>query len=519
MNHLERIAQEAADRGVKDVFGIPGSGPSLSLIHALEQQGVAFHLTHFEGAAVIMAGALGRIRRETTMAIGIKGPGLSNMVPGMAACHLERLPVITATEAYPPGAPANKAHKRLDHGNLVAAVCKGRYHLGEIAPTFHELASLAEGEAPGPVHLEISGAPMEQAPELPESNLQEFIPMALGQALELASKAERPVIIAGTLAIRKNWGPLLEKLAIPVFSTAAAKGVLDERLPQSGGVYTGAGGPLAPEKAILPEADLVIGLGLRHNEVLAATPFHCPAIAVDPMGEAESDGFAFSAVIRGGAEEMESLAQALSGKEWGLETLAITTKKLRSHLLEQGFMPASIMAAIEEHFDHQARVVMDTGNFCVVAEHVWRAPTPELHIASGQGRYMGVGLPMAIGASIADATVPTVLFTGDGGLGMFVAEARIAVKLGLPLAVVLLTDGHLGTILGGALAKDLTQKPTQIAAPSWLDAMAGCGYHVKSVDSLASLGKALAAWNCKSPLFLEAAFDPMAYQKMTVGVR
>ena len=60
MRHLEILAQQIASRGVKHAFGIPGSGPSLFLIDALEKCGVRYHLTHFEGTAAMMAGAIGR---------------------------------------------------------------------------------------------------------------------------------------------------------------------------------------------------------------------------------------------------------------------------------------------------------------------------------------------------------------------------------------------------------------------------------------------------------------------------
>ena len=83
--HLQKLAEQIASRNTRFVFGIPGSGPSLDLIDALEKHGVGFHLTHFEGSAALMAGAVGKLSGKSGVAVSIKGPGLTNMLPGLAA--------------------------------------------------------------------------------------------------------------------------------------------------------------------------------------------------------------------------------------------------------------------------------------------------------------------------------------------------------------------------------------------------------------------------------------------------
>jgi hypothetical protein len=46
------------------------------------------------------------------------------------------------------------------------------------------------------------------------------------------------------------------------------------------------------------------------------------------------------------------------------------------------------------------------------------------------------------------------------------------------------------------------------------------GVAAERVESAAGLENILAAWSLQSgPLFLEAAFDPDAYQRMTDGIR
>jgi acetolactate synthase-1/2/3 large subunit len=171
------------------------------------------------------------------------------------------------------------------------------------------------------------------------------------------------------------------------------------------------------------------------------------------------------------------------------------------------------------HFKNEARLVLDTGNFCTIAEHAWEVSRPDLYLACGQGRYMGVAIPLAIGAAIYDSMKPTVVFTGDGGMGMFVSEIKLAVQLKLPLLMVLLTDSYLGTIRGSSLQKGLTQHPTIISQPSWIKAIEGYGVPAVRAEKIDQIDKSLAGWDQKGPLFIEIPFDADEYQHMTDGIR
>jgi acetolactate synthase-1/2/3 large subunit len=507
MKHLQILAQQIAERKVNHIFGIPGSGPSLFLLDALEKHDVRFHLTHFEGSAAIMAGAMGKLSGQSGVAISIKGPGLTNMLPGLAACALESFPIVSISEAYLPGTPPETSHKRIDHDTLLAGLVKYQCFLSKDGPPFENLSALAESEAPGVVHVNIAPSPS----EVPNSDIvskgKEFNEANLGKAVDLIGQSKRPAVIAGTLAVRKQWSEKLNALSLPVFSTAAAKGVVNETLPFAGGVFTGVGGPLSPENKILPEADLVVAVGLRHNEVLAVKPFHCPAIQIDPLGEVSSFGFQFDSTIEGAPSQVDTIVNTLLEKQWGLNLLEKTHKKLEERLLTPSFLPAHIYWHIAKHFNGEARLVLDTGNFCTIGEHAWQVQRPNLYLASGQGRYMGVGIPLGIGAAFYDPDVPTIAFIGDGGIGMFVSEMKLAVQNRLPLMLVLLSDSFLGTIRGTSLQRGLTQYPTIIDQPSWLKALEGLGVPGRKIKKIDKLEKTLAEWKKDGPLFLEIPFD------------
>src|SRR5262245_42126734 len=111
MSRFEALAQDIAAHSTDPVFGVPGSGATLALLDRLEAMGREFVLTHFEGAAAIMAGTVGRQSGRAGVALSIKGPGVTNMMPGLAVSFFESFPVVAVVEAYGPAAAAAKAHK------------------------------------------------------------------------------------------------------------------------------------------------------------------------------------------------------------------------------------------------------------------------------------------------------------------------------------------------------------------------------------------------------------------------
>ncbi len=230
-------------------------------------------------------------------------------------------------------------------------------------------------------------------------------------------------------------------------------------------------------------------------------------------------GFKFNRTAAGTASQIDILFETLAQKSWGLELIETAFKKLNARMFQSTFLPANVYAGIARHYKSEARLVLDTGNFCTIGEHVWQVPRPDLYLAAGQGRYMGVGIPLGVGAALYDPRIPTVVFTGDGGIGMFISEMKLAAKHQLPLLVVLLSDAFLGTIRGASLTKGYTQQPTAIDQPSWLKTIEGLGIAGQRINNSEELTAALEGWNQNGPLYLEVPFDADEYLGMTEGIR
>jgi acetolactate synthase-1/2/3 large subunit len=517
MSDLVRLAEEIVERTSGPVFGVPGSGATLTLIDALEQRGREFVLTHFEGAAAMMAGTVGCLSGQAGVCVSIKGPGLTNMVPGLAVSTYEAFPLVAIAEAYGAAAPAAKVHKRIDQAALTGTVSKAITQWAKQGPSFADIAALAEAETPGPVVLELAQPEPATARALPQP-----VGIAIGTGAAdvamLVEKSKRPVVIAGTLAVRADLSEKLNRLAIPVFSTTAAKGVMDETHPLSAGVYTGVGLDFSPEHDLFKDADLVVCIGMRPHEVLATRPFGIPAVNFAAVSEPGAEAFDFAAIAESAAasEILDLLAQ----KSWGAEHVSEAQNRIRRAAITNRFLPGQVYQHAQKYFAGNIRGVFDTGYFCTIAEHVWQASNSANCLMSGQGRYMGTGIPMALGAAIYDPSMPTIAFLGDGGIGPFIGEAKIAVERRLPLLFCLLTDGYFASIRTRALQDSLTQRPVTIVRKSWRSIFEGFGMPTFSSDDETSFDDTLRAWQpSQGPAYIEIGFEPEAYEAMVKGIR
>ena len=512
---IGHLADNINRSGVAKVFGIPGGGASLELIDGLINKDINFYTTHFEASAAIMAGTIGRLTGKAGLAVSIKGPGIANMVPGLAVCFLESYPLVAICESYHGNASISKVHKRMDHALLTKEVVKSCRYLSDNLESYNSAARYAESEIPGPVLLNLAegsdGLDVKGKKEVETAEMDDRFYNNLDDS-------QKPIVIAGSLAIRQGWSDLLSKLNIPVFTTASAKGLIDETLPHAAGVYSGVGQGMVTENSLIPDADLVIGLGLRNTEVLAAKAFPCHAINIEMKDENLISGFDFNYGLF--LHQASDVFERLLSKSWGRSEIYELRKTMINHLTNQGFLPARILDILAGHFNRKVRLVVDTGYFCTIAEHIWLSEKSDMFLCAGNSRYMGTAIPMALGAAFHDPSVPIVAAVGDGGIGMYLADLKLAVSNKLPLMVLLFSDGRYGSICARAIEKNLDLAPLKITEPSWLKVLEGMGMESIRAKNSESFHEAISQWEPNSgPIFIECIFEPELYQEMVKGIR
>jgi acetolactate synthase-1/2/3 large subunit len=517
MSDITQLAQELVRLGTPCVFGIPGEGPSLELLTTLEQLGCAFHLVSHEAAGALMAGGFGRIAGIPGVSLSIKGPGFSNMLAGIAANWLDRNPALSLSESYGPGTSPYRMHKRMAHALMVRPVVKA-YADNPAPALLSKLWEICLAEEPGPVHIDISARMQQKSLEglVTEGESRHHLPPEVIQRIKAA---QRPVVIAGTLATRSIWRQKLAMLKIPIFTTVAGKGAIDETLPYAVGVFTNSGGPYAPESKILPKADLVVGLGLRTTEIIDIKTLSAPLLLFDELaGRARGLGAAAEVAVT--TEGFIETLEILGAKEWGITDVTAAKIVLESRFEICPWLPPNAFQTIQKVLPESSLFFLDTGSFCTVGEHVLTARHPLQVMGSALGRAMGVALPTGVGAALAAHGTPVVVAVGDGGVRMYPDAITIAVQEKLPLLVLLMTDGYFSSIRQGAVKQRLSQNPLRLDSSCWTSVFQALGCPAERIESLAALEKVLQAWHVSpGPLFLELVFDADAYMAMTQGIR
>jgi acetolactate synthase-1/2/3 large subunit len=517
VSDIVHLAEELHQLGTRCVFGIPGEGPSSSLIAELEERGCAFHLVSHEASGTLMAGGFGRVTNTPGVSLSIKGPGFSNMLAGIASNWLDRTPVLSLAESYGPGSSPFRMHKRMTHSTMLRSVVKA--YADNVDPkVVRQLWNLSLAEDPGPVHMDISRC-MKQASWENYSSQPYQSRVLSSDVTKRVRDARHPVIIAGALVTRREWREKLSTLRIPVFTTVAGKGAVDETLPCSAGIFTNSGGPISPEQGIIPNADLVIGLGLRTTEILDVEPFSVPLILLDEV-ESGADGLEAVAEITGTSAVFLEMLDLLESKEWGMAEVAAARHALEKKLQLQEWLPAGSLGVVQETLPPSTLFVLDTGSFCVIGEHILKARRAGQVIGSALGRSMGTAIPLGIGSSLAAPKTPTVVVVGDGGIRMYPQEITIAAREKLPLLILFMTDGFFASVREEVSKMGPAREWLKVESSCWRDVFEGFGCQVERIGSLASLGTALRSWDWKcGPLFLEMAFDADRYMAMTDGVR
>jgi acetolactate synthase I/II/III large subunit len=527
------IAAELAAAGRSVMYGVPGGGPNLDVVGAAAAAGVRFVLTHSESAAVIMAATHADLTGVPGAALVTRGPGLASAVNGIAHAALDRLPVVVIADTVRAAEAGRISHQRLDQVALGRSVAKdvvtvGGTHAGESAA---RAARLAVTPPAGPVIVIIDdsdrarsagggggGASQAADPVIASGPAAGAALAALASALRAA---RRPVLLLGAAAIGHAAAirKALVGSGVPALHTYRARGIVPDPAAEAAGLVTGG----TAEWPLLSAADLIIGLGVDEAEMIPAPwDYAAPTLLVTehPLPSGEPGYFTGSTQLRAPLPAaIEVLAAGVSGSGWppaiGRSARLDATRRLAGVAgAAPGMLaPQQVVALARAQVPAEAVATVDAGAHMLVVMPMWEVTEPRRLLISSGLATMGFALPAAIAAAQCTPGQPVVAFTGDGGLGMTLAEIETAVRLRLRVAVIVFNDGALSLIKikqqpggqGGGEAVDYG--PVSFAA-----AAVAMGAEGAPVATEAELAGALhGAMRRDGPTVIDVAVDPASY--------
>jgi len=471
----ELIARCLANENVRFVFGLPC--PEVDpLLARLEQYEIRFFPIRHEAAGAHMAEGLYKATGKVAAVLGNPGPGSANLLAGVITARHEGVPVIVLTAQHRLGAVYPSP----------PSTFQGQDQLDVFKPTVKwsapilswdripEVLRLAFREMwtgrPGPVHLEVPAPVMYATGDeasvkvLPPSSYRATAgPQAseaqLGEAAELLTRAERPLVISGAGVDRGNANAALlrvvEMLNCPVAATMAGRSSVPLDHPNS--LYGYSPGADAARK----ESDVILAVGTRLGNL--DVPYDkywgdsarqkLIQIDIDPRNIGVTRPLALG-IISDANAALEGLTRVLKSKG----ARAKDGKDLaRYHEIERrwreerfataanwrgpGIHPAHAMQAIARVFGRDAVYVTDGGMTSLWAHFFLPATAPRSYHNILELGMLGTGIPSAIGAKLGDPAREVVCVSGDGAAGFHFMEMQSAAREKLKLVTIVFAEG------------------------------------------------------------------------------
>ena len=475
MNGIDYIAQILKQEGVEWMSCFP-SNPLITAVAKVGIRPIAFR--HERGAMMAADGysRIGDRQRFGVVAVQSQA-GAENIMGGLSQAYADNIPVLVMLGG-------NNLNQLSVRPNFHAAErmrgwakqIETIYTPGQVGDVMRRAFHALRNGSPGPVVVELTGDVCGQ--EVPEAarnykspKLTRQVPEAgdIAAAVEALLKAKKPVIWAGagvlssgaTEALRE----LAELVATPVFCTMPGKSAMDERHPLALGA--GSGTTTKPAHTWLTESDLLLGLGtsltrspygqairagktLIHNTVNPDDINKDEAADVGLVGDTLLTIRALIAEVKartggkGAGDRAKVEAEVAAVKaEWMAEWTPILTSD------EEPLSYYRVIHEINQNLDLENSIVThDAGAPRDSIVPFFNATTPHSYIGWGKTTHLGFGIPLMIGAKMAEPNKFCLNLMGDGAFGMSGTDIETAARSGAAITTVLLNNSAMATYSG-----------------------------------------------------------------------
>jgi thiamine pyrophosphate-dependent acetolactate synthase large subunit-like protein len=469
MRVFEKVAETLIGLGVRQVFGVVGSG-NYDVTKALIARGATYVAARHEGGAASMADAFGRVGSSVPVISLHQGCGLTNAITGIAEAAKSGTPMlILAAEV---ASSAIHSNFRIEQSHLVESVGAASFRISrETAARDVALAyrTAVTRRIPVLVNLPLDIQNSETTEEYAASvasgaailTVAEPVTEDISHLADLIERSNRPVIIAGRGG--RSAGPQLRDLAevsgALLATSAVARGLFNDDpfyLDISGGFST----PLAART--IQDSDLIISFGsalnmwtMRHGELIGPDTT-VVQVDVDPLAPGKHRPVDFGVL---GDAGLTAAAAARELRSRGFSRVGYRTEEIAQAIKSEGrwqdvpyedlgdgerIDPRTLTIALDGMLDKERVVAVDSGNFLGYPSAFLDIPDENGLVFSQAFQCVGLGLASVIGAAYAQPDRLPVLGTGDGGALMAAAEMESVVRLGIPLVVIVYNDSAYG---------------------------------------------------------------------------
>jgi acetolactate synthase-1/2/3 large subunit len=538
------IASLAA-QGVDTVFCVPGES-YLAAIDALYdyRDQIKLVVCRHEGSATFMAEAHAKATGRPGICFVTRAPGATQASIGLHTAHQDSTPLILFIGQVGSKFMGREAFQEVDYRQMFQPVAKWVAEIAEpdrvpemINRAFHEALSgrrgpvvlalpenVLSGEAKVAVQIAKPANPPQVAPSAQD----------LEKLTVLLENAQRPLVILGGSGWHKkaveDIGVFLRNAGLPVICSFRRQDLFDNTNEQYVGVL-GLGADPALQHSV-KNSDLLILLGSRMGEVpscgytLIDSPqpqqvlVHCMPCAKE-LGRVYRPDLAILTTMPEMAHELAQRGTQSNLKaRWqpwvqslrkGFESFS--TPKIQppvadskdNDIVDMG----EIWQVLSKGLPNDVVITNGAGNYTAWAHRFHRYQNYGGQLAPTSGA-MGYGLPAAIGGKLAHPNRPVLCLAGDGSFMMSAHELATAVKLKLPIVIVLFDNQMYGTIRMHQ-EKWFPERVygTALDNPDFVALARAYGAHAQAIHSAEDLLRGiLAGFKADRPTLLHVRTDP-----------
>lgn len=453
-------------------IGIPGHG-ILGFFDALRNSSVRYLQVKHEQSAVHIADGYFRIKGEPLCVFTSIGPGALNTAIGLGTAYVDSSAVFQVsgdTHVQMKGVGVLQEIERYQDSNFIRALepitkrCWRAESVGQLPRimqrAFNQMLTGRRGPVCVALPMNVQSEAAEVALPQPLSHRAQERPQgapeAIKAAVEVLSKAKRPVILAGGALFEPGGRESLIRLAeawnAPVITTMASKSVFPEDHPLCG-FHTGSKGTTVGLR-LTQSADVVLALGTRFADETTCSyrygkGFCFPdtkLVQVDIEASELGKNYPCTVAIQGDAvrvinQLLESLGETPRREAYRAEIdelnkdwhKRIAAKRAQRHEL---VTISQLVGEMNDCLPDDAIISTSSGNTQAQLFQEFRFTGNQRHLTSGGFSTMGWSLPAAIGAKLAAPKRPVIAFLGDGDFLMTMQEMSMLAQYGIPVVTI-----------------------------------------------------------------------------------
>ncbi|MEE8476425.1 MAG: thiamine pyrophosphate-binding protein [Myxococcota bacterium] len=475
-------ARTLKQAGVECLFTLSG-GHIMPLYDGCIDEGIKIVDVRHEQAAVHAADAWARCNPgKIGLAAITAGPGVTDGVTGVANAWRANSPILVIGGQGPFNNLRRGSLQEMDHVSVMRPITKfadAVYETHRI-PEYIELAiRYAVSGIPGPAFLEI---PMDifmgqcEWKDAPIPRIRTEAPRIspdrdeVRQAVDILSGVRRPMLMAGTSV---KWsrasgelGRFISETHIPTYTNGMARGSVSPECPEFLN---------RSRRHALKEIDCIILAGtlldfrMRFGQTI---PADAKIIQLDMDATLIGQNRAADVALVGNlgcsfellSEEMKNRGVQLDFTDWRDELRAVedeAEQKVQAALNsdETPIDPQRMCREVRDWLDtmEQPIVIGDGGDIVATAAKIIPVRSEGGWMDPGPLGTLGVGMPFALAAQLANPDKRVVIVYGDGSFGLNGFEFDTAVRFGLPIIGVIGNDAAWGQMMrpqGAMLGKD-----------------------------------------------------------------